>query len=70
MKWKVDDNPLTASRGQVVSMRVKTDGGDEFVPVEIPAEFSHLNIEREQKLRPEGRVRQGGIPVVTAINRL
>lgn len=71
MEGKIDDKlRWTSSRGQVVSMRVKTDGGDELVPVEIPAEFSHLNIEREQSYALKVRVRQGGIPVVTAINRL
>ena len=71
LEGKIDDKlRWTATRGQVVSMRVKTDGGDEFVPVELPPDFNHLNIEREQRYAMKVRVRQGGIPVATAVNRL
>lgn len=56
----------TPDRGQVVSLKV----GDEFVGVEIPSEFSDLNIEREQTYAIKVKFRQGGIPVATEINRL
>ena len=38
--------------------------------IEIPAEFNDLNIEREQKYAFRIRVRQGGIPVATGVERL
>lgn len=58
-------------RGQVVSLKVKgSGGGDEFVGVEIPPEFSKVNIEREQRYSIKVKFRQGGIPVATGINRL
>lgn len=61
----------TPDRGQVVSLKVETPGGgEEFVGVEIPADFSSLNIEREQRYSIKVKFRQGGIPVATAINRL
>ncbi len=60
----------TTSRGQVVSVRVSTPGGEELIGVEIPPTFSHLNIERQQKYAFRVKFRQGGVPVATAINRL
>lgn len=60
----------TPSRGQVVSVRVEENDRTEIVPVEIPPEFNDLNIEREQRFTFRVRVRQGGIPVVTGIERL
>jgi len=60
----------TTSRGQVVSVRVSTAGGEELIGVEIPPSFDKLNIEREQKYAFRVKVRQGGVPVATAINRL
>lgn len=60
----------TTSRGQVVSLRVSTPGGEELIGVEIPPNFSHLNIERQQKYAFRVKFRQGGVPVATAINRL
>lgn len=60
----------TTARGQVVSLRVATPGGDEFIGIEIPPTFSHLNIERQQKYAFRVKFRQGGVPVATAIQRL
>lgn len=60
----------TRERGQVVSLKVDTPVGSEFVGVEIPPDFSSLNIEREQRYSIKVKFRQGGIPVATAINRL
>ena len=60
----------TTSNGQVVSVRVNTPAGDELIGVEIPSAFNNLNIEREQKYAFRVKVRQGGIPVATAVNRL
>jgi hypothetical protein len=60
----------TSERGQVVSLKVDTPAGSEFVGVEIPPDFSSLNIEREQRYSIKVKFRQGGIPVATAINRL
>ncbi len=60
----------TSDRGQVVSLRVNTSGGEELIGIEIPGNFNKLNIEREQKYAFRVRFRQCGIPVVTAANRL
>jgi hypothetical protein len=60
----------TADRGQVVSLRVETPGGDEFVAVEIPPDLGTTNIEIRQKYAFRLKFRQGGIAVATGINRL
>ena len=59
-----------SSPNQVVSVEVKGPGGPEFVGVEIPSEFLKLNIERSQRYAIKVKIRQGGIPVATGINRL
>ena len=58
------------SPNQVVSLQVESPGRTEFVGVEIPAEFLKVNIERKQRYAIKVKVRQGGIPVATGINRL
>lgn len=60
----------TPDRGQLVSVRVETPGGDEFIGIEIPAEFNSLNIDTRQKYAFKVKFRQGGIAVATGINRL
>ena len=60
----------TTDRGQLVSVRVNTPGGDEFIGIEIPQEFSKLNIDSKQKYAFRVKFRQGGIPVATGVNRL
>lgn len=60
----------TSNKGQLVSVRVATPGGDEFVGIEIPQEFNKLNIDTRQKYSFRVKFRQGGIPVATGINRL
>lgn len=60
----------TADRGQVVSLRVETPGGDEFVAIEIPPDLGTTNIEIRQKYAFRLKFRQGGIAVATGINRL
>jgi hypothetical protein len=60
----------TADRGQVVSLRVETPGGEEFVAVEIPPDLGTTNIEIRQKYAFRLKFRQGGIAVATGINRL
>lgn len=57
-------------RGQVISLKVERPGGDEFVGVEIPPDFTKVNIERNQRYSIKVKFRQGGIPVATGINRL
>ncbi len=71
VEGKIDDKlRWTSSRGQAVSLRVKTEEGETLIPVEIPPDFNNLNIEREQRYAMRIKVRQGGIPVATAVNRL
>jgi ClpP class serine protease len=60
----------TSDRGQLVSLRVNTPGGDEFIGIEIPAEFNKLNIDTRQKYAFRVKFRQGGIAVATGVNRL
>jgi len=60
----------TADRGQVISLRVETPGGDEFVAIEIPPEMASTNIEIRQKYAFRLKFREGGIAVATGINRL
>src|SRR6478672_2326175 len=52
----------TTSRGQLVSVRVESPGGDKFVGVEIPPEFNRLNIDAKQKYAFRVKFKQGGIP--------
>jgi hypothetical protein len=71
VEGKIDEKlRWTPSRGQVVSIRVDDNGRTELIGIEIPAEFNDLNIEREQRYAFRIRVRQGGIPVATGIERL
>lgn len=63
LQWTVD-------RGQLVSLRVGTPGGDEFIGIEIPPEFNRLNIDTQQKYAFRVKFRQGGIAVATGVNRL
>lgn len=60
----------TSDRGQLVSVRVTAAGGDEFVGIEIPPEFSKLNIDTKQKYSFRVKFKQGGIPVATGVERL
>jgi hypothetical protein len=60
----------TSDRGQLVSVKVSTPGGDEFIGIEIPPEFNRLNIEVRQKYAFRVKFRQGGIATATGINRL
>ncbi len=60
----------TPERGQIVSLKVDADSQAEFIGIEIPPEFNHLNIEREQRYAFKVRIRKGGIPVATAVQPL
>ncbi|MFU8894172.1 MAG: hypothetical protein ACNA8L_11145 [Luteolibacter sp.] len=60
----------TPDRGQFISLRVETPGGEEVIGVEIPPEFDMFNIETRQKYSIRVRIRDGGIPVATGITRL
>jgi len=60
----------TPDRGQFISLRVDTPGGEEIIGVEIPPKFDNLNIETRQSYSIRVRIREGGIPVATGINRL
>ena len=60
----------TTDRGQLVSVRVTTPGGDQFIGIEIPQEFNKYNIDTKQKYAFKVKFRQGGIAVATGVNRL
>ncbi len=60
----------TTDRGQLVSVKVEAPGGDEFVGIEIPNQFSKLNIDTKQKYAFRVKFRQGGIAVATGVSRL
>ena len=71
IEGKIDEKlRWTPTRGQIVSLRVTTKSGDELIGIEIPPNFNNLNVEREQRYSMRVKVRQGGIPVATAVNRL
>lgn len=60
----------TADRGQLVSLKVTTAGGSDFIAIEIPDQFNKLNIDSKQKYAFRVKFRQGGIAVATAVTRL
>lgn len=68
--WIDEKLQWTSDHGQLVSLRVETPGGDEFIGIEIPQEFSRLNIDIRQKYAFRVKFRQGGIAVATGVNRL
>lgn len=71
VKGQIDEKlQWTSDRGQLVSVRIDTPGGDKFIGVEIPPEFSKLNIDTKQKYAFRVKFRQGGIAVATGVNRL
>ena len=59
----------TPDRGEFISLRVETPAGEQVIGVEIPPEFGDLNIETRQSYAFRVRIRDGGIPVATGINR-
>lgn len=71
VKGEVDEKlQWTSGRGQVVSVKVRTDSGDSYLGIEVPPEFSKLNIEIKQSYHFRVKFRQGGIAVATDIQRL
>lgn len=60
----------TTDRGQLVSLKVDTSGGEQFIGIEIPPEFKNLNIDTKQKYSFRVKMRQSGIAVATGVNRL
>ncbi|MDP4625974.1 MAG: hypothetical protein NWT08_12635 [Akkermansiaceae bacterium] len=60
----------TSDNGQVVSVRVKSSGGDDIIPILVPQKFSKLNIEREQRYAFKVEFEKGGVPVATGVSRL
>ena len=60
----------TADRGQLVSLKVESPGGEEFIGIEIPQEFNKNNISAKQRYAFRLKFKQGGVPVATGINRL
>jgi hypothetical protein len=58
------------SSNQVVSLKVNSPSGDQFLGVEIPANLTTFNIERAQRYRIKVRIREAGIAVATGINPL
>jgi hypothetical protein len=71
LEGKIDEKlRWTPDRGQLVSVRVDDNGDSEVIGVQIPAEFNHLNIEREQRYAFKVEITQGGIPVAAAVKRL
>ena len=71
IKGQVDEKlQWTTDRGQLVSVKVETTNGDQFVGIEIPKEYNNQNIETKQKYLFRVKFRQGGIAVATGINPL
>jgi len=67
---EVDEKLQFSNRGQLVSVKVSGSRGDEFIGIEIPTKFNHLNIDTKQKYSFRVEFKQGGIAVATGINRL
>lgn len=61
------DQRWPRDNGQLVSLQI--DNSDDMIGIEIPPNFSDLNIERQQKLVIKVKFREGGIPVATQIVR-
>lgn len=55
--------------GQVISLKVTSPRGNDYLGIEIPPDLSKVNIEREQSYAFQVRFRQGGIPVAEQITR-
>ncbi len=70
IEGQIDEKLGITNSGQLVSVRVETPRGDEFVGIVIPQELSERNIDTRQKYVFRVKFRQGGIPVATGINRL
>ena len=60
----------TTDRGQLVSLKIDTPGGDEFLGIQIPPEFNKLNISTKQKYSFRVKFLEGGKAVATGVNRL
>ena len=60
----------TTDRGQLVSVKIETPGGDDFVGIEIPQQLNNVNIDIKQKYAFRVKIRQNGIPVATGVERL
>ncbi|MGD7652273.1 MAG: hypothetical protein ACQCXQ_03590 [Verrucomicrobiales bacterium] len=60
----------TPDHGQLVSLKVETSSGDQFIGIEIPPEFDNLNIDTKQNYSFRVRFKQGGVAVATGVNRL
>jgi hypothetical protein len=59
----------TADRGQLLSVRVSTPGGDAFLGIEVPPSFHELNLDVRQDYAFRVKFRQGGIAVATDVRR-
>lgn len=71
LKGEVDEKlQWTSTRGQLVSVRVQTPGGDAFIGITIPQEFSHHNIDTKQTYHFRVKFQRGGVAVATGIERL
>ncbi len=60
----------SADLGQVISLRVGTPTGDEFIAIEVPPRFDRLNLDVRQNYLFRVKFREGGIAVATGIERL
>ena len=56
--------------GQVISLRVDDNGTKRFIAIQVPAELTIQNIEREQNYAFRVRIRDKGIAVAKEISRL
>lgn len=52
---------------QVLSLKVDSPSGDQYLGVEVPADLTHINIERSRRYRIQIRIREKGIAVATGI---
>ena len=71
LEGTIDDKFFSeSSENQLASVKVGEGASARFVGVEIPSKLLSANIEREKRYAIKVKIRQGGIPVATGINRL
>lgn len=64
----IDSKLRVGANSQVISLKVE--GSGEYLPIEVPADFTKLNLEVQQSYSIKVKFRQGGVAVATDMKRL
>jgi len=70
VEGEIDEKLQFSNRGQLVSVKVDGPYGEEFIGIEIPAEFDSMNIETRHKYVFLVEFQHGGIAVASAVESL